>query len=176
MSDAAQRVLAKPNPYDAVVRGLWQMLEANADFCALVQPGNRIKFLGEEGRDPIKVEVGSADFPEVRIVETTNTPHPHKTSSAHRDTVSYEIQVSTGDQRLDEYHNALRWIVFQVMANMEKWLRKHVTFDGANIVQEARPVSCRSGYAEVDLNRGVKGWAAIWSVEIGIWWQASTIT
>ena len=168
------RILRQPNPYTEVVLGLWSLLESSSDFCTLVAPGNRIKFLGES-RSPIKTEVSDADLPEVRIVPTGSTPHAHAASNMHRETVRYEVQLSTGDQRLDALVNPLRWIITRAMLNVHDHLKNAVMFAGLRIVVLARPSSVTDGVSQADMNRQIRGWAALWACEVDTVYPASAI-
>ncbi len=163
-------ILAHRDPYSTLIDALWMLLDESAEFCALVPPGNRIRFTGRD-REPIKEEIGSGDLPEVRLSISSTAPHPFRTSSSHSDTVTVTLEVSSGDQRLDAYHLPLYWVVYKALANVEKRLRERVKWEGQNIVRLAKPVSVSHGVSQADLNRGIIGWAAIWSLEVELWWS-----
>ena len=172
--DERHRILTRPDPYTEVLRALWNVLEASAEFVTVVPPGNRIKFMGAN-RDPIKDTISDADVPEVRIIEVSSQPHPHRTSNAHTDLVTYEIQCSSGDQRLDAVHNALKWIVYKAMADIEQRLLKLVNWKGQQICRLARPVTTRAGQTSGDLERGIIGWSALWAVEVELWFATTDL-
>jgi len=165
------------NPYQPVVDALWAILEAYPEFVAAVRPGNRVKFCGTgASRSPIKTEISTADLPEVRIVLTGSRPGSHASSSGYEETVTFEVQVSSGDQRLDAGHLDLRWMVFQAMFNLESRLRDLVVWSGDKIVKTAKATGTRDGFAQADLNRGIVGWTALWACEVGIWFQRAMLT
>ena len=168
MSTAAEKILRKPNPYDALLETFWQVLESDTDFCSVVPSGNRIKFMGAD-REPVKRDISEADIPEVRVIVTGSAPHPKRTSSSHSDTVTLEIQVSSGDQRFSAMHNPLRWILFRALRNIEDELRRRCFWNGENPVKLAKPTQVRDGVSQSDLDRGIKGWSAMWTCEIELW-------
>ena len=167
-------VVADRDPYSLAIAGLWDILEQNSRFTALVRPGNRIRFAGDD-RDPIKEDVSTSDLPEVRIVVSASTPRAHRTSSSHSDLVRLEIQVSSGDQRIDAMHLPLKWAVFCAMADAEPKLRESVVWKGQNIVKLARAVTVNEGVSRADLNRGIIGWSAVWAVELELWFGRTTL-
>lgn len=172
--EAVRAVLSKRDPYSMVVDGLWELLEQDSEFGTLVKPGNRVKFTGKN-REPLKEEVGTSDLPEVRIVPTGSTPRQHGSSCSYVDTVTFEVQVASGDQRLDAYHLPLKFIVMRLMYRVQEFLKERVIWNNEQVVQVARPVSVREGYSEADLNRGIVGWSAVWGVEVQLWWKRSTL-
>lgn len=164
--DAALELLLRdPDPYTLTYRALWAMLERSDRFSAVVRPGNRIKLDGVD-RAPFKEDISEADLPEVRIVEIDSTPQLYRASNCDTDTVKYEIQVSTGDQRLTRLLYPLKWIIFCAMADATDYLRQAVVWHGTNPVVSALPVSVASGVSTLDLNRGLKGWSGVWAVQV----------
>jgi len=149
------------------------MLEANSAFTDLVKAGNRIKFTGTN-RDPIKREVASAGLPEVRIIMTGSTPHPGNTSASSRDTVTFEVQVSSGDQRLDAVHLPLRWVIFRALAGAYTALGT-IEWNSKAFVKNVLPQTVGDGVSDADLNRGIQGWSAVWAVEIDCWFDTSDL-
>jgi len=168
------QLLADPDPYTLVARALWGLLEASPQFCALVKAGNRIKF-DHEFRSPVKAEVSSADMPEVRIVITSSTPGPNNTSCSHRDTVKWEIQISTGDKRMTSMLFPLRWVIFRAMADASRVLLQTVDWHGEKFVKTCRPASVSDGRSQSDLNRGIVGWASLWAIETDLWFSTSSV-
>lgn len=166
-SEIARKI---PNPYDALLDALWGILEADGGFRDLVPIGNRIKFSGRD-REPMKENVSEADLPEVRIIITGSRPHPKRTSSSHCDTVTVEIQVSSGDQRLSYMHNPIRWVVYRAMSEIETELRHRCRWNGQKIAKVAAPTKVSDGVSTADLNRGIKGWSAVWACDVELWFE-----
>ena len=158
------------DPYTAVVDGLWALLESKECFTDLVRVSNRIKFTGTD-RSPIKREVGEGDLIEVRVLPVTCTPHPERTSSGESEDVTFEIQVSTGDQRIDAGVFPIHWAIKKALVDVHAYLRTNVTFgdDDNQIVNSVEVESGRFGVSQADLNRGIKGWSAIHSIRVKLW-------
>ena len=161
------------DPYTVVIEGLWSLLEAREDFTELVKLGNRIKFMGKN-REPVKAQIQTGDVPEVRIIVRGSTPHPIRTSNSSTDTVIFELQASSGDQRLDAYHNPLRWACFRAFAHVYDAL-KNLTWKDKTFVKNAKPTAVTDGVSQQDLDRGIKGWSAIWAVEVDLWFDTSDL-
>lgn len=164
---------AYTNPYDALLDGLWRLLEQSQEFCELVRPANRIRFDGDD-RDPVKPQVGTADLPEVRIVLVSGVSGPTRNTSANAETVTLQIQVSSGDQRFSgpggAEHTRLRWIIYRAMTEADASLRASVQFNDFQCVQRVEAKQIQDGVSQSDLNRGIKGWSALWSIEVIMWY------
>ena len=89
------------DPFSLVYDRLWTLLEVHKGFTDLVRLKNRIKFSGTD-RSPLKDEVLTADLPELRLICSRMTPHIQRTSSSGSVEMTFEVQVSTGDQRVTE--------------------------------------------------------------------------
>ena len=153
------------DPFTIVYNGIWSLLEASDEFTSMVKPGNRIKFTGDDRRDPLKREVSQADLPEVRLICTASTPHLMRTSNASTFKKTYEIQISSGSRMYDASCFPLEWIIFKALADWQATLLA-LTWCGKKFVISAVPGSIRNGIAESDLNRGITGWASIWAVDV----------
>jgi hypothetical protein len=172
--ESVEAILRDTDPVTLAYRGLWELLESDAGWAAVVKPGCRIKFDGDN-RCPMKKEVTTEDFPEVRIIASTSTPHPHATSSAHSLDVRFEIQVSTGDQRLTRYLFPLTMFTFRALSDVTEFLRKSIVWHGLHVVSNASLVPVTFGVDKADLNRGIVGWSAIWAVEVKFWFPKAAI-
>jgi hypothetical protein len=168
--DAVQRILAEGDPFTEVLNALWSLLEASVEFTTLVPPGNRIKFTGAN-TNPVPEEVSLSMVPEVRLICTSSEPHPYRTTNSHSSMQRFEVQVSSGDQRLDAMHNPLKWIVFKALKDVEKQLLAMVRWKGEAVLKLAKPVTISEGVSRQDLNRGIIGWSSVWGVECELWFQ-----
>ena len=160
--------MAAADPYTAVVDGLWALLESKDYFTDLVAVSNRIKFTGSD-RSPIKREVGEGDLIEVRVLPVSCTPHPERTSNGETEDVTFEIQVSTGDQRIDAGVFPIHWAIKRALVDVHAYLKTNVTFGGNNVVNSVEVEAGRFGVSQADLNRGIKGWSAIHSITVKLW-------
>lgn len=102
------------DPFTQVYDGLWETLEAERDFTDLVRIGNRISFAGPEAR-PRKAELGYGDMPEVEIVPIGGEAQPWSTSTTLMAVERFEIRSVTGDQRIHEILNPLRWAILRAL-------------------------------------------------------------
>ena len=161
------------DPFSKVYAAIWDMLESNAEFCRLVKEGNRIKFDGVN-RDPIKGQITDSDFPEVRIVPTGGETNLENTSGSGSITKNFDIQVSTGDQRLPYRLFPVEWCILK--ASLSWWEKiKSLTWQDQLFVRDARPVSISEGVSEADLNRGIKGWATVLSFTVEMQFHTATM-
>ncbi len=158
--------MAERDPISQVYDALWAMLEAHQGFVDLVRPGNRIKASGEN-LNPVKDEVSETDLPEVRIVATGGSFNTHLSSSKAQLVKQFEIQLSTGDQRLDALIFPVQWEIFRAFS-VAGWIAalQDLTWAGAKFVVSAEPLSTSEGKSMADLNRGIKGWAAAWACRV----------
>lgn len=158
--------MAERDPMSKVYDALWAMLEAHKGFVDLVRPGNRIKASGANLK-PVKDEVSDKDLPEVRIVATGGSTNTHFTSSKAQLSKQFEIQISTGDQRLDALLFPVQWEIFRAFS-FSGWVAalKDLTWAGEKFVVSAEPLSVSEGKSMADLNRGISGWAAAWACRV----------
>lgn len=155
------------NPFNMVLSALWAMLLAHPAFARDVKQGNRIRFDNPANRDPLKGAVQASDLPEVCIGMTSGNANIMETSSTSRCTRVYTIMVSTGDYR---YTDALslgniEWYVFAALCGWKKTLGSLLWKD-KNFVKRANVVGINLGLSDPEKNRNIKGWSAVWSVEV----------
>lgn len=163
------------DPFSLIYDCLWDTLEAHRGFRDLVRDGNRVKLSGRD-RSPIKEQAQAGDLPEVRIVATGVTPHLNRTSSKSSVMVSFEIGIATGDQRLDAGVFPVAWEIIRALS-AEETTPKLVAlkWDGATFVVTAKAGAVNVGASDVDLNRGIVGWSALWAVELELWFPTASI-
>ena len=161
------------DPFTLVHNALWALLEAHQGFVNLVPANNRIKFTGDL-RAPIKDQISTADLPEVRIVPTGGEAHLKRTSNSSSVLKRWEIQVSTGDQRVD-YTKGVFAVEWEILIALQDWITalKAITWTSKPFVVTAKPATVREGVTEADLNRGIKGWSALWACEVEMFFQTS---
>lgn len=159
------------DPFTIVYEGIWDMLEANADFCTLVKPGNRIKYNGP-ARPAIKDEISTADTPEVRVVPLSTEYHLQRTSNGTSITKTYGIEVSSGSTIAANGVWAVEWQILRAVSNWQTYLSNLVWpegSDGSEFVKLCKPLSAAEGVRRTDLNRGIYGWSLVWAVEVEMW-------
>jgi len=164
--------MSDTNPLRQVYDTLWDTLEANSEFAALVLVGNRIKHQGKL-RDPEKQDVSGRDLPEVRIIPSQFQPHLFRTSNGASLLVRYEIQVASGS-RLTETVFDVGWAVFRALSNWSALLTA-LTWQGASFVKKCRPIAAETTLGSGAMNRGIVGWATVWTGEVEMWFDTDDL-
>lgn len=162
------------NPLVMVFDAFWEMLEAHDGFTSLVPAGSRVKFNKAIDRDPSKDQMLPADFPEVRVVPTGLTPHLERTSTSSSVLMKLEIQISTGDRRVQKFLYPVTWAIYRALLGWKDKLAK-VEYLGQKLVKLCKPTEVAEGVSNADLNRGIAGWSAIWSGEVELWFVTEKI-
>lgn len=153
------------NPFDVVLTALWDMLLAHPRFVRDVKEGCRIRFDSEIDRDPTKETVQVADFPEVMILPETAEGNLHETSSTSRIVRNYTVMIATGDFRYTLWLGKIEWYVFVALLDWQTRLTA-LQWRGQSFVKAANLVSAQSGFSNPAANRNIKGWSAVWRVEV----------
>ncbi len=166
-------IATEKDPYTLVLNELVSVLFDYHDFADLVERQNVVTFTGHD-RSPVKEQVSESDLPEVRILLTGSQPGQHASSQMYGETTFYEIQVSSGDRRLDAKHNPLRWLVFRAMRQCEERL-KALLWSEKSFVVRAQATQVSEGTAQSDLNRGIIGWAAIWVCRVKMQFETADL-
>lgn len=161
------------NPFTLVYNALWDMVESWPPFAGMVRVGNRVKFTGKS-REIIKQEVTTSDLPEVRLISVEAAPHLQRTSNSTSVVVTFQWQVSTGDQRLDAALFPLKWEMLRAMSKWELALSA-LTWNDKSFVKLYRPQVAADGELQADLIRGIKGWSTIWSCTVELWFTTTDL-
>jgi hypothetical protein len=170
--------LANRDPLSLVYAALWDVLESSADFCRLVQPGNRIKFLGTS-RDPWKDMLSTADLPEVRIVPAGGAANLHLASNTDRLVQRLRVQVSSGDRRVDAAFFPVVWEIYRALVNWPSVIaglawNGHVQGDGWGV--DLVEITGHDDTADNPrADRGIQGWSTVWTCETRFWFADSLI-
>lgn len=155
----------RENPFTLVYDALWAMLEAHPQFVVDVKEGNRIKYNSSEDRDPLKQEILDADLPEVVLVQTSVSANLYQSSSGSMCLRQYSILVSTGDFRYNKFLAQVEWDIFTAMMLWKERLGS-LQWKNKAFVKRSNILSATSGASDSERNRGIKGWSAIWTVEV----------
>lgn len=157
------------DPITLCYEKLVDMLSEHTGFTTLVKTGNLIRFSGKN-RDPIKSQVSVSDLPEVRVVPRGGVPHIQRTSNSSSMIEVFEVQIASGDQRVDAALFPVKWEVYRALSGWASALMA-LTWKSKTFVKLVRPIDISDGVAEGDLRRGIEGWSSIWSVEIHMWFS-----
>lgn len=158
------------NPLVQVYDSIVDLLRSRERLRGMVRVGNVLRLTGDD-RSPFKEETLSADYPELRVITTDATPHLQRTSNSTTIVKRYEVQVSTGDQRV-ELLLAIEWEIHRALSSWSTGLGE-LTWMDKQFVKLARPTQVQDGVSNVDLNRGVTGWSSIWTYEVEMWFTTT---
>lgn len=163
------------NPFDLVFDQLWNLAEASAPLDALVRERNRIKFNKTGDRDPLKQTVAVADLPELVLgTNGASAINMHATSCSSMITRRYTWLLSTGDYRVNEILNPVEWAIFCAMTNWKASLGS-LTWNSKSFVKRMNFVDVSEGQSDPQLNRGIKGWSALWGCEVEMHFTTSEL-
>ena len=168
------------NPLRQVYAALWTMLEASSAFTSYVKAGNRIKFTGTSFVHD-KDTVSGGDLPEVRIGLIGHKPHLQNTSSSSQIVTTWEIRVSTGDTRLAPVLD-MAWIIYCAMLGWETHLKDALLWENSGplgdgkFVTTCRPLKIEEDLDVKELNRGNRGWAAVWRGEVEMHFRTTDVS
>lgn len=151
------------NPITLVYDELWVLLESWDGFHKLVKPGNLVRHLVDDESN--KGEALNADFPEVRITAEGITPDVQISSGSCVLLYNFSIEVATGNKRSDEMLFPLSWEIFRALIGWHAKLTA-LTWNGTKFVKNLHTVSAIDGRSDRDRDRGIGGWATIWSVAV----------
>lgn len=163
------------DPFTQVYHALWRMLEAHKGFTGLVRIGNRIKLSGSRP-DPTKQLPAAADLPEVRVIPAGGAPHIQRTSDSGSVVKRFEIQLNTGQVRVDQEGTdslgaAIFPIEWELLRAMHGWQRVLgvLTWNGKTFVKLMRPGKIEERLHESGDKHGLRGWSAIWACDVEMW-------
>lgn len=159
------------DPLTQVHDALWAMLEADLAWCALVPPGNRIKFRGL-GASPRKdAQLSPADRPEVQIRAAAVTPYLNADSSNTRIGVRFEIQIATGEQGFDASLFPVLWETIRALHDYRAHLNA-LTWQDVAFVKRTQATAGTIGVGQGDSDRGMLWWSILWGCELDLWFPA----
>ena len=148
--------------YDA----LWDVLERHAGFARLFRVANRIKLTGDN-RAPFKDTVQAGDLPEARLVPRPFVANMNASSSDTSVVMEFELQISTGDQRLGDGQGGplLFQVEFETLRAFIAWSEVLDTLrwgtGSDSFVTHCELFGIQNGVTDADLNRGIKGWSGL---------------
>lgn len=171
--------MADINPFVQVYDALWGLLEADATFCGLVRLANRVKYSTVSGvaptAQPVKDQVQDGDLPEVRLVSVSASPHLQRTSNGTSVRRTYSLQIATGDLRYNDKLWPVEWAALKALSRWAETLLALEWNGKPGFVKLVKPADLREGKAEIDLNRGIQGWSAIWEITVEMWFATADL-
>ena len=162
------------DPLSQVHAALWEMLEADPEWCDMVPPGNRIKFSGQSVSPRKDQQASPADRPEVQIRATAVVPYLNIDSNNTKITARFEIQIGTAEQGFDASLFPVLWETLRALHNYRDYLRQ-LTWQGQtdSFVKRVQATPGSVGVGQGDADRGMLWWSVLWGCEVDIYVPAS---
>jgi hypothetical protein len=163
------------DPFSKIYDALWATLDANAEFVRRVLPRNEIRYAGTV-RNPEKEDVQPADFPEVRIVAAGWRQNLYATSDATSVARCWQIQVRTGDRRLEVQVYPVEFEILRAFAGWDTVAGglKGLTWSGQDL--RCVPVFHTGGEETLDpRTTSIAGWTAVLTVTVEIWFSTASL-
>jgi hypothetical protein len=162
------------DPFSLVYDALWTLAENSVVLTELVRVGNRIKFNHTGHFDPIKHEASEGDLPELVLVSTGCDGNLNQTSCSSMFTRRYEWLLATGDLSVV---NRLLPLEFALFCAMSDWpaVVNALQWNGKPFCKRTGLTNVNNGLTDPERNRGIRGWSAIWSLEVEMHFMTSEL-
>lgn len=147
------------DPFSQVYKNFCDILESDPALTKIVNAANFIRH-DTVSQEPVPDNVQAGDLPQIRIIAADIAGPTNLTCNLARVIQAFEIQVTTGDNRLSNKLYPLKWALFRVLLDMEHKL----ALPFVNKVDASSPSISSDDDAE--LNRGLEGWSTVYRVEI----------
>jgi hypothetical protein len=128
----------------------------------------------QEAMEALKGEINEGDLPELRIVPKGGTPKVGRDSTFTSFLQKFDWQLATGELSATEL---LFPLTLALLCAWSAWQPKfaELTWQGLRFVHLAQAVSAEQGVAIENENRGIRGWATVWSVQVDVWLPTSAL-
>lgn len=174
MSVSTANPPAALNPFSLVYSALWDLATRSPAVAALVREGNRIRFDDESNRGPLKGTIAPADTPELALMVRSLSANLRATSSTSSCVRQYAWMVSTNDLRYTQLLSPLEWALFCAMDGWPTALGALRWADKA-FVKRVQLSGGSTGLSDAEQNRGIRGWSAVWSVDVEMHFEESDL-
>lgn len=154
------------DPFSQVYNALWSLADGSAQLTSLVRPGNMIRLNDTtRPRSPLKDEVSNADLPEIVLVSNAVNGNLLNTSSSSMIIRQFQWIIATGDMSVVRRLLPIEFALFSAMCNWPTVLGS-LRWNDQPFVKRCGLVSVDNGLTDSERNRGIRGWSAIWTVEV----------
>lgn len=162
--------MAERDPFSQCYDVLKSMLENCTIVQDLVESDNVILFAtsGQLAMKGLKDEIHESDLPEIRILPSGLTPRVGRDSTHSSFMQRFSVQLATGHLAADELMFPLTLALAASWANWQPMFGD-LTWQGNKFVHLAQATEAQQGIAIENENRGIRGWATVWSVQVDIW-------
>jgi len=160
------------NPFNAVVSTLWDLALAHTRLAALVKVGNRIRY--DQSELGAKETVQPADLPELALLSNgiiAGNLHADSTNAMLKR--RYTFQITTGTYKIETL-NVVEWYLICALTDWQSALTA-LKWNNKTFVKNCNIASVDDGFSNAELNRGIKGWSALWSCEIDFWFRQADL-
>lgn len=161
------------DPFTMVYDALWDLAEGSNRVTDMVRLGNRIKMRTTAPNPGLKRQVSQGDLPELVLALTSGSGNLLNTSSSSMVTKQYAWQLATGSLNPER----LLELEFALFAALVDWpaILGALTWSGAEFVKRANLVGMESGAEMAEQNRGILGWASVWTLEVEMHFRTSDL-
>jgi hypothetical protein len=158
--------MAAADPFTFIIETLWDVLEGNSSFLSLVSANNRIKL---EGFRPFKNPIMESSVPEVNILPAGKRLFEENDCSGCSIIQTTHITVATGLEATAKAF-AVQWAITQAIYDglNGSSLIYDLEWEDETIIKSVNTLPWEEGLSYDDLNRSIKGWAAILPLEVKI--------
>lgn len=156
------------DPLSVVYGSLWDQVTQSIAVVNLIKAGNFIKFNQPGHVSPEKHEVSSSDLPELILNVASANSSLRFNSSASKFLVRFEWWLSTGEVNLTRGLLPVLWAVFAALANWPAATSQITWRNSGTIVKLVDLIDLTSGLTDMEKNRGIRGYSAIYACEVTI--------
>ena len=151
------------DPYSDTLTGLWTLLMADSEFASYVKPGNKVRFDNPNDRQPLKSQLQAGDLPEVILMPAAGQITLGATSSSHRISKNWSLQITTGDQRWTHLLAPLQYRMTVIFGNALDAL------PGCPWVKKLRLMTEEDILGKLSMQDGPRGWRLVAGITTEIW-------
>lgn len=161
------------NPFELVYDAIWGLVDNHKGLSDLIRFENRVNFNNPRNRDPVKTQVAARDLPELRLIATGATYATETTSCSTKVTQQFQWGIATGDKRFEQVFQ-VNWELLRAMMKWRETLQA-LLWNNKRFVFHVSPIEHSVGVTDVDLNRGIKGWSALWTGEVQMFFTSADL-
>jgi len=158
------------NPFKVIERGLWTLLEANAQFADLVKLQNRIKYSVTAQPNPGADARLDSELPEVSL-RPNGCKWSNRGSNSTVIDQTFAIDVLTGDKRTTWYYSDVKWALIQVVVKSLRTLPSWSMPTGCTLLK----VWYDGSTDELEAGEGIRdGWTMLMNITVSFHMNETT--
>jgi len=167
--------MSAADPFTFLVDALWEVLEGNTDFASLVSSPNRIKL--DSKFQPFKKALVEASVPEVTILPAGKRFFDENDCSGATVVQKLHITITSGLKNTSSLF-PVEWVIAQAIytaLNADTDNLYDELWESEKIIKSVQFFDLEEGLSYDDLNRDLKGWAAILPIEVKLRFSAELL-